>query len=66
MTTAQTSPAQNRGQAWRARELRRGAYGAAQDVPPGCSGNSPAPGRSSGIATRPKVAPDPLAEGMAV
>ena len=65
MTAAQTSPAQNWGQVCRTCRHRRGAYGTAPEVSPGRSANSPAPGWSSGIAARPKVAPDRLAERMA-
>ena len=66
MTTTQTSPAENWGQVWRTRKYRRGAYDAAREVSPRRSANSPAPGRSSGIAARPKVAPDRLVERTTV
>jgi hypothetical protein len=62
MTAAQTSPAQNWGQVCRTRTHRRGAYGAAPEASPGRTAKSPVPGWFSGIAARPKVAPDRLAE----
>lgn len=66
MTTAQTSPAENRGYTWRTRRHRGGAYGAAPEVSPGRSANSPAPGWGSDIAARPKVAPDRSAARLGV
>jgi hypothetical protein len=56
MTTAQTSPTVNRGQVWRAWRHSRGIRRVAREISPRRSANSPAAGRGSSIAVRPKVA----------